>query len=277
MQPDGRPKDHRFIDAHVHIQDPSGYAAVTSAGVAAIRDAGAKGRALNGIERPHAGSPVVVTSGWAIFSKGGYGSRFGRPVTNRAEIISEILALKHAGADIIKVMASGLVSLKKSGTVTAGGFSRDELAFIVETAGGLKLRVMAHANGEEAIIAAADTGVLSIEHGFFMTERALDFLIAKRIYWTPTVGALKRALKSGDVSPEAEQFLTGLIQSHLAMMRKAHALGVPLAVGTDCVLPGPDYKAAYDAELACFTQAGIAPDDVMRIACEGGAGLLGLK
>ena len=31
------------------------------------------------------------------------------------------------------------------------------------------------------------------------------------------------------------------------MIRLAHSLGVPLAVGTDCVLPDPGYRQAYES------------------------------
>jgi hypothetical protein len=42
------------------------------------------------------------------------------------------------------------------------------------------------------------------------------------------------------------------------------------------VLPDPRYAEAYDAELAYFEQAGIPHGEVMKIASEGGADLLGL-
>ena len=60
------------------------------------------------------------------------------------------------------------------------------------------------------------------------------------------------------------------------MIRQARDIGVSLAVGTDCVLPDADYRAAYDAELRYFEQTGLSRDAVMAIACEGGARLLEL-
>ena len=65
-----------------------------------------------------------------------------------------------------------MVSLKRPGELTAGGFDREELRFIVETARKNGLEVMAHANGEAAIMHAAEVGVRSVEHGFFMTEKS---------------------------------------------------------------------------------------------------------
>jgi imidazolonepropionase-like amidohydrolase len=215
-----------------------------------------------------------VSSGWALYRKGGYGSAFGVAIVKTEQIPAEILRLKMAGADIIKAMASGMVSLKQPGRVTAGGFGSEELEFIVTEAAAQGLGVMAHANGEQAILAATNAGVRSIEHGFFMTERALDLMAQKAVFWVPTLVALRRA--AGSSAPETVQFAEHQIRSQLSMLRHAHAIGVPLALGTDCVLPYPAYRAAYDAEIALYEQAGISREQVMQIASAGGAKLLEL-
>jgi imidazolonepropionase-like amidohydrolase len=197
-------------------------------------------------------------------------------VETRADIREEIARLKATGADIIKAMASGIVSLREPGRITAGMFTEDELAFIVEEASGAGLYVMAHANGEPAIVSAARAGVRSIEHGFFMTRRALDVLARADVFWTPTVGALARAAHAGASGKEAKAFINRLIRSHLDMIGQAYELGVPLAVGTDCTLPDPFYREAYAAELAFLEQAGLSRDTALAVACEGGWRLLGI-
>jgi imidazolonepropionase-like amidohydrolase len=199
------------------------------------------------------------------------------PVESRNEMRNEILKLKRAGADIIKVMASGIVSFKDPGTVTRGGFSRDELLFIADEARSVGLGVMAHANGEPAIIASTDAGVRSVEHGYFMTERALERMAEKGIFWVPTIGALARAADSAGISNDAQRYVESVILAHLGMARRAHLIGVPLAVGTDCVVPDARYSEAYGAELEYFTKAGIPRDEAITIACDGGARLLGIK
>jgi hypothetical protein len=280
---DKYPQDLRcgagFVDAHVHIKELRGLDAVVNAGIFAVRDAGTKNRIRPAMSKTaeRSAAPVVISAGWAIYKKGGYGSIFGNPVETRDEIQSEILKLRRDGADIIKVMASGMVSLKEPGRLTAGGFNKDELRFIVQAAATCGLSVMAHANGEPAIIEAAEAGVVSIEHGFFMSERALEMMAKKSIFWVPTVGALKRAAESGNTSKEAEGFVAGLINSHLELVRYAHGIGVPLAIGTDCVLPDPRYVKAYEAELSYFEQAGIPDSEVVKIAGESGARLLGIN
>jgi len=265
-----------LVDAHVHLKDASGLDCAASAGISALRDAGFRQNVDRGIIEPRKGQcPAVVSSGWALYARGGYGSAFGVAISTPDQIQAEILRLKRAGAGIIKAMASGMVSLKHPGQVTAGGFSKEELAYMVAEAAAQGLGVMAHANGERAIIAAASAGVRSIEHGFFMTERALDLMAKKAIFWVPTIGALRRATGSTAL-PETTQFVEHQILSQLSMLRYAHSIGVPLAVGTDCVLPDPAYRAAYDAEIALYGQAGIPRDQVMTIASAGGSKLLGM-
>ena len=267
------------MDAHVHIKDAAGLAAVLAAGIGAVRDAGIRENAEAGAGCcivPAAG-PAVVSAGWALYKQGGYGSSLGVAVGSRGEVSAEIVKLVNAGAGIIKVMASGMVSLREPGRITEGGFSEEELRFIVQEAGQLGRGVMAHANGIPAIMAAARAGVRSIEHGFFMTREALEVMAFQGTYWTPTVGALARAAEGKTVSLEAKEYVAGLLRFHLEAIEQARDLGVLLAVGTDCVLPHRDYEAAYMSELAYFEQAGLPRDDVIRIASEGGARLLGLE
>lgn len=263
-----------FVDSHVHIAGREAVRDLRAAGICAVRDAGTGVNA--GLMRPcyeAVKGLIVVSSCWALYKRGGYGSRFGVPVDGKRQLKTEIARLKQAGADIIKVMASGIVSLKKQGTVTPGGFNPDELELIVGEAAASGLHVMAHANSEPAVIAAADAGVRSVEHGFFMTERALEAMAKKNVCWTPTIGALARA---GKGTEGAGEFVTNLVRRHQEMLKRAHDMGMHLAIGTDCVLPDPFYHEAYKAELSYFESAGIPHDAVMTIAREGGVRLLGL-
>jgi imidazolonepropionase-like amidohydrolase len=265
-----------FIDAHVHIEDARGLEVVSAAGIVGVRDAGTRSGAGLGIggARFCGIKLVVVSAGCALSKDGGYGSRFGTPVGTRDEIKSEMDRLNKAGAGIIKIMASGIVSLRRPGSITTGGFTPDEIEYIVGEAALLGLTVMAHANGESAIISAARAGVRSIEHGFFMTKKSLEAMAKTRTFWTPTVGALARASDSGAVSTEAKAYVRGLMRIHLNMIAFAHAIGIPMAIGTDCVLPCREYEKAYADELSYFEQAGLPRDTVLQIAADGGRKLL---
>jgi imidazolonepropionase-like amidohydrolase len=268
-----------FVDAHVHIRSIGAFSLIAATGISAVRDAGLRmdDERRSATAAFNTSPAKVVSARWALYKTGGYGSLFGVPVETKEEIKAEILRLKQTGADIIKVMASGMVSLKRPGAVTPGGFEADELAFIVEEVRRLGLPVMAHANGEAAILAATESGVRSVEHGFFMTERALEAMAKHGTYWIPTMGALARAGDAEALSNEMKTYITALIAGQLEMIGRALEIGVPLAVGTDCVLPDPEYGKIYAAELSYLERAGISREQVLHIACEGGARLLGLN
>ena len=170
-----------FVDSHVHIRTGEGIDQLSQAGIVAARDAGLRENAgaAGAIRFPQPGKVAVIRAGWAMYKKGGYGSRFGVAVDGPEEIRDEILKLRKAGAGIIKLMVSGIVDLHKPGSITPGGFTEDELAFIVQESGRVGFSVMAHANGEEAIIASARAGVRSLEHGFFMNARSIEVMAEK--------------------------------------------------------------------------------------------------
>ena len=264
------------VDAHVHLTSCDALKSIREAGITAVRDAGTKDSA--GLALQHASTDLTIRSaGRSLSRKGGYGGLFGKGLENDAEIKVEIRTLHKTGAAIIKVMASGIVSLSDPGKITAGGFGADELSMIVAEARLLGLSVMAHANGEDAILHAARAGVRSIEHGFFMTESALDALVKNGIWWVPTVSALERAAAGAKISEESGKQLRQTITDHLVMIKKAHERGVKLALGTDAVLPDPRYGEYYDAELDYFRKAGLPDKEVARIACEAGKALLAIS
>lgn len=260
-----------YVDAHLHITAARSLDAVAAAGVAAVRDAGSvSGSGLPG-KTGERGPLLIVSAGRALFPRGGYGALFGRPVETRDDIRREIQELAKAGAGIIKVMASGMVSLTDPGRITAGGFPAGDLAFLAAEARTRGLGVMAHANGADAIGAAVAAGVRSVEHGFFMTEALLRLMAEQGVYWVPTAGALERAAERAG-RPGA---VRDLLRAHRAMIGRAYEIGVPLAVGTDCVLPDERYGEHYQRELELFEQAGIPREAVERIAREAGWELLG--
>ena len=75
------------------------------------------------------------TAGQALYKKGTYGGFLGEGVSGKQEIKTAIKTVAEAGADFIKIINSGIVSLKETCPVTAGGFSQEEWKVIQEEAG----------------------------------------------------------------------------------------------------------------------------------------------
>jgi imidazolonepropionase-like amidohydrolase len=268
-----------LIDAHVHISSSDGLADAVNAGVVGLRDAGMAARAGAGNTTfgPAPDGLTVVSAGWALYKSGGYGARFGVAVAEKDRIPSEVRRLADAGAGVIKVIASGMVSLRERDRITPGGFGPDELVQIVQEAGQYGLPVMAHANGASAIIACAEAGVRSVEHGFFMTERALEALAQAGCFWVPTIRALERAAEQSGVSEDLRSFVSGLVRQQQQMVRRAVGLGVRLAIGTDCTLPDKQYQREYRAEWDRFISAGLSAAEVAACATTNGCELLGVR
>lgn len=153
--------------------------------------------------------PIKVRSaGLALHKKGGYGGFLGKAVSGNEDIRSAVQALAQSGADFIKIINSGIVSLQEEKPVTEGGFSEEEWKVIQEEAGLNHLPICCHANSDRAIRQAVDFGVSSIEHGFFISQETLRVMVEKNVAWTPTAIAFL-SLKAF-LSPKNKTGLTGL-------------------------------------------------------------------
>src|SRR5204862_357180 len=146
-------------------------------GVTTVRDLGDRGHLGAAVRRSFDGeaAPRLLVSGPPITVPGGHCHFFGGETASDDDICALIDANAAAGADVIKVMASG-------GQITEGGadmwesqFDARQLSVIVAHAASHGLPVAAHAHGADAIEAAVEAGVSTIEHCSFMTgPRAFD-------------------------------------------------------------------------------------------------------
>ncbi len=193
-----------FQDAHIHFMIDGQQATLDncqtlsgqflSKGIISIVDMGHKsGLGMKFKKVSDRKSPVTIkirSAGLALNKKGGYGGFLGKEVSGKEEIRSAIQTLAETGADFIKIINSGIVSLQEEKRVTEGGFSGDEWKVIQEEAGVHGLPVRCHANSDRAIRQAVDFGVSSIEHGFFISKETLQVMAEKGVAWTPTAIAL---------------------------------------------------------------------------------------
>src|SRR5713101_50945 len=190
-----------WIDAHVHITwsfGPDGknvgqggttqeaaYAAASNAWLTlmagfttvqsvgdptdvASRDAIAKGT-LPG--------PRILTAVDALM---GRGEQTGTPDEIRAFVRKQ----KEAGADLIKIYASGGM---RQGRMT---LSQEQLNATCEEAKKQGLRTLVHAQSKEAVRAATLAGCTEIEHGLMATDDDLKLMAEKGTYFDPQAGLL---------------------------------------------------------------------------------------
>jgi imidazolonepropionase-like amidohydrolase len=179
------------------------------------------------------------------------------------------------GADVIKVGATGGV-LSLSDEVDTPQVTQAELDAIVDEAHRLHKRAAAHAHGVTGAKEAIRAGIDSIEHGSFLDEEGLRMMKERGTYLVPTLLAGEYA--SGRVvprhyPPEIMAKAAAAVAQRSAMFRRALAIGVKIAFGTDSAVSPHGLNAK---EFALLVDHGMTPAAALRTAMGAAADLLGL-
>ncbi|HWE89883.1 MAG TPA: amidohydrolase family protein, partial [Pseudonocardiaceae bacterium] len=138
------------------------------AGVTTVRDLGDRGglavRLRDAINAGKFDGPSIVAAGPPLTPPGGHCWFLGGEVADQAAIRRQVRHNAELGAEVIKVMASGGQMTPNSPPMWQTQFTADDLRVVVEEAGALGLPVAAHAHGTDAIAAAVEAGVTTVEH-----------------------------------------------------------------------------------------------------------------
>ena len=254
-------------------------------GVLAVRDGGdhyAHVLRYKSEEQKNDAPPVKIASaGRAYHAAGRYGNLIGLPVAPESR-----LALSAFKADNernhLKLVNSGLNSLKRFGAGTAPQFSRQELAEAIAEARRRRQPTMVHANGKAPVKSAIEAGCTSIEHGFFMGRENLSRMVDRGVVWVPTAVTMKAygdwlaSSKKGDESSMADIAHRNL-EHQLDQIRMAHELGVTVALGTDSGSTRVHHGKAVREELLLLIQAGFSIEAAVKCATRTGATLMQLQ
>ena len=232
----------------------------------AVRDACNDGRQLG---------PTIRASGQVICMTGGHGNRNGRVADGVDEVIRAVREQVHAGADLIKIMATG-------GVMTPGvdpedaHYTAEEMAAGVAEGRRFRRRSASHAQGSEGILNAVRAGITSIEHGIFMTEECVTEMLARGTYVVPTLAAVRNIVEMKGSVPdyviEKAERVDGRHRESILMFYEA---GGRIAMGTDAGTPF-NRHGENAQELALMVAIGIAPADALRFATSAAADLMGL-
>lgn len=291
-----------LIDLHVHLTgdpggdyrseavDPDEWGVVVGvknagitlrAGFTTVREAGSAQYTAFSLRRGTAAGfitgPRIIAAGPALSIVGGHGDVTGfredvhgvldqgYTCTGAVECAEKVRKASRAGADIIKITATGGV-LSQQGRGLEGHFSKAELDSIAATAHSLGLKVMAHAHGARGIEDAAAAGIDTIDHGTFADDAALRVMKAKGTYLVPTLMAfegIKERLGKGIYTPTVEEKVRMTMGSVGKAVTRAKALGVPVAFGTDA---GVFEHGRNAGEFALLVKAGLTPREALASA-----------
>jgi len=250
-----------------------------SHGVVAVRDGGDRGgfalryRSENVM---HEGMTIKV-AGRAWHQNGRYGSLIGRSPKD-SESIANAYQKENDLIDHVKLVNSGLNSLKTFGHETAPQFSGEEITELVNCAGEQGRKVMVHANGRLPVQLAIESGCHSIEHGFFMGHENLKLMADKGTVWVPTLFTMKSYAANIRYSEPGtdRQVLDKTLNHQIKQLSIARQLGVTVALGTDAGSLGVLHGESMVEEMKLFMKAGYSLSETLRCVCHNGAQLLGL-
>jgi len=139
--------------------------------------------------------------------------------------------------------------------------------------------VAAHAHGDEGMRRAVEAGVISIEHGTFMSEATMEAMIRKNTWYVPTLTAGWAVSDSAQFAkgffPEVVQLKAiGIGPTISGTLEKAYKKGVRIAFGTDAGV-FPHGKNAL--EFKRMSDAGMTNVDILRSATWDAAELLRMQ
>jgi imidazolonepropionase-like amidohydrolase len=183
------------------------------------------------IARGQIPGPRILTSAEALT---GQGDKTGTPDEIRAFIRKQ----KDAGADVIKIYASGAIS---SDVMT---MSQEQLNAACDEARKQGLRSLVHAFGDTAVHAAVVAGCTEIEHGLRASDETLKLMAEKGIALDPQAGLLLEtylAYKDRYVAPpffpeSAFARMPDSITAHQEFIKRALKIpGLKIVYGTDAV------------------------------------------
>lgn len=250
-------------------------------GFTTIRDVGSRDHSIFVLnEAITAGilpGPRIIGAGLAICMIGGHARFIGREVEGAEQVRDAVNAQLTAGAEVIKVIASGGV-LTPGTSPDQAQMTVEELTAAVEAAGRARKKVAAHAHGASGMKNAIRAGVHSIEHATLLDEEAGALMNQYGVYMVPTLSALSTtaAGRPGCGIPvSALDKAKAMTKRHQASFKKAHQSGLCIAMGTDAGTPF-NYHGENAQELERMVALGMSPMEAILASTAAAARLIGI-
>jgi imidazolonepropionase-like amidohydrolase len=248
------------------------------AGITTIRDLGDNGlvfRVRDEIASGARSGPRILASGPPLTVAGGRCWFFGGVVDDDDSIRAMVRRNAADGADLIKVMASG-------GQMTPGGakmwqsqFTAEQLRVVVTEAAQAGLRVAAHAHGADAITAAVEAGVHTVEHCTWMSGPGQYDRREQIVRKMAAAGIFACAALSHNWSSLYDRLGPTRAAETFGRLAWMDGLGVPFIAGTDAGLPGAVFDNMAGA-LGLYSWLGFPADRIIEFATVNAASALGL-
>ena len=274
-----------------HLRTARVLAETLAMGYTTVRDAGGLDAGFKlAVEQGLIPGPRLVLALQIISPTGGIGDRVSPSghdccgaydpllppcVANGSDAVRDVVrTMVRAGADVIKTATTGGASSRPGHGPLDAAFSLAEMEALVTESHALGRRVMCHALGGPGLRTALAAGVDSIEHGCYLDEDAtmLGQMAVQGTFFVPTLTVYVYHRESP--APHVRERAVALHAHHVASVRRALELGVPIAAGTDA---GGHGHPKNGLELKYLVEAGLSPMQALRAATQGAAACLGLE
>jgi imidazolonepropionase-like amidohydrolase len=249
-----------------------------STGVTTVRDLGDRGGLAMRLRDLVAGGalpgPRIVAAGPPLTLPGGHCWFLGGEAAGAEGLRAAIERNARAGADLIKVMATGGHLTPDGPAMGESQYTQEELRLVVAEAARFGLPVAAHAHGTQGIADAVAAGVSTIEHctwlgngGFDVPEAVIEEMRTRRTTVSPALSRNWRGFPQRFGAEATEQLLSRL--------RWYDERGIPMIAGTDAGVPGAAFDKFVSA-LEVFRHVGLSNDRILELATTAAAEALGL-
>lgn len=255
-----------LIDAHTHLVFSAGDEALHDAihdsdetlllraaanaqaelrcGVTTLRDCGGRGfltlALRDSIARGITVGPRVLASGMPVTTTGGHLNFCGLEADGVLEVTKATRRLCKAGADFIKVMATG-GGMTPGTNPRAPQYTVEELAAIVREARRLGRHVAAHCHATAGISNAVEAGITTVEHcswlapddGLDFDPRVVERMVEKGTYVCLTMGSERAAVKPPEQLTEWQRRAVASWGPHFELLRRTIRGGVRFIASSD--------------------------------------------
>jgi len=257
------------------------------AGVTTIRDCGTINEIAfsvrSAVEEGVMAGPRVFAAGAGVTTTGGHCWFFGLEADGELEVRRAVRAQAKAGADFIKVFATGGNATPGTNTL-ACQYTETELRAVTEEAARLGMHVAAHVHGLPGVHTAVAARVTTIEHCSFLTANGVEFepeqariMAEEGIYVCPTVfrGISKFHSQDDPEAPPKVKLFFERQKARFDVVTRLVDQGVKLVAGSDAGVTFNEFSD-YPGDLILFKEgAHLSPAYVLKSATSMAAEVLG--
>ncbi len=243
------------------------------AGITTIRDCGTLNEVVfavrNAVQSGLLTGPRVIASGHGITTTGGHCYYFGIEADSADEVRKAVRSQVKAGADFIKIFATGGGLTPGTNTLEAQ-YTEAEMKTATAEARRLGKLVSSHAHGSPGVRNSVAARVDTIEHCTFATKTGLVYepevaaeIAEAGIMVVPTIGvAISRKIAANPNyerdNPAMAAWVAGRFERY-KNFRRLHAQGVMLVSGSDSGIPGA-YFEDFAADIGVLvSEIGLSP------------------